>query len=46
MKEELPEYEVEEITLEQAILLMATEEEKQMTDYSKTSAKLVQYLAA
>jgi len=46
MNELIPEYEVEEISLEQAILLVATEEEKAKTDYSKASAIIVQYLAA
>ena len=46
MNETILEYEVEEISLEQAVLLLATEEEKINTDYSKTSAKVVEYLAA
>ena len=46
MNETIPEYEVEEISLEQAVLLLATEEEKIKTDYSKASAKVVEYLAA
>lgn len=46
MKETLPEYEVEELTLEQAILLLATEEEKRTTDYRKTSERLLEQFAA
>ncbi|MGD8782811.1 MAG: hypothetical protein PVG75_00155 [Thioalkalispiraceae bacterium] len=46
MNETLPMYDVEEISLEEAVLLLATEEEKQRTDYSKTSARVVEYLAA
>lgn len=46
MNEPIPEYEVEELTLEQAILLLATEEEKNSTDYSKTSERLLEQFAA
>lgn len=46
MNESLPMYEVEELSLEEAVLLMASEEEKQKTDYSKSSARLIEYLAA
>lgn len=46
MNETLPDYEVEELSLEQAVLLLATEEEKEKTDYSKTSAWLAEHLAA
>lgn len=46
MNEAIPQYEVEELSLEQAVLLLATEEEKEKTDYSKTSAWLAQQLAA
>jgi len=46
MNETIPMYDVKEISLEEAVLLLATEEEKQRTDYSKTSAKVVEYLAA
>lgn len=46
MDETLPEYVVEEISLEQAVLLLATEEEKRSTDYSKTSHWLAEQLAA
>lgn len=42
----LPMYEVEELSLEEAVLLLASEEEKEKTDYSKSSARLIQYLAA
>jgi len=43
---DLPMYEVAELSLEEAVLLMASEEEKEKTDYSKSSARLIQYLAA
>ena len=46
MWDELPKYDVEELTLEQAVLLLATEEEKNTTDYSKTSERLIEKLAA
>ena len=46
MNESIPDYEVKELSLEQAILLLATEEEKQKTDYSKSSARLIEHLAA
>lgn len=46
MQEELPGYVVEELTLEQAVLLLASEEEKQTTDYSKTSERLIEKFAA
>ena len=42
----LPMYEVEELSLEEAVLLLASEEEKDKTDYSKSSARLIQCLAA
>jgi len=46
MSETIPSYVVEEISLEEAVLLLATEEEKNKTDYSKTSARIVECLAA
>ncbi len=46
MNNQLPMYEVKELSLEEAILLLATEEEKTTTDYSKTSARLIEQLAA
>lgn len=46
MDETIPGYEVEEISLEEAVLLLATEDEKHKTDYSKTSARVIEYLAA
>ena len=46
MQESLPEYPVEELTLEQAILLLATEEEKRTTDFSRTSERLIESYAA
>lgn len=44
--EQLPKYEVEELTFEQAVLLLATEEEKHKTDYSQTSERLIETYAA
>lgn len=41
-----PEYEVEELTFEQAVLLLATEEEKHNTDYSRASERLIETYAA
>ncbi len=46
MQDELPNYQVEELTLEQAVLLLASEEEKQTTDYSRTSELLLEKFAA
>ena len=46
MNDSLPLYEVKELSLEEAVLLLATEEEKQKTDYSKSSARLIEHLAA
>jgi len=46
MNETIPKYDVEELSLEQAVLLLATEDEKKKTDYSMTSAKVIEYLAA
>lgn len=46
MQEELPKYEVEELTFEQAVLLLATEEEKHNTDYTKASERLIDTYAA
>lgn len=45
MREELPEYEVQELTFEQAVLLLATEEEKYQTDYSRASERLIETYA-
>ncbi|MDX1824021.1 MAG: hypothetical protein R3354_04850 [Thiohalomonadales bacterium] len=44
-QENLPLYEVEELSLEDAILAMATEQEKYQTDYSATSERLMQLVA-
>ncbi|MGW8229122.1 MAG: hypothetical protein ACWGOW_09480 [Gammaproteobacteria bacterium] len=44
-EENPPLYEIEELSLEDAILLMATEQEKYQTDYSVTSMRLMQLLA-
>jgi len=46
MLEDIPNYDVEELTLEQAVLLLATEEEKRSTDFTKTSERLLTQLAA
>lgn len=46
MNETIPNYEVKEISLEEAVLLLASEEEKNKTDYSKSSARIVECLAA
>lgn len=46
MKDQLPIYDVEELSLEEAVLMLATDEEKQTTDYRKTSEQLVQKFAA
>ena len=44
-EENPPLYEVEELSLEDAILLMASEQEKYQTDYSATSMRLMQLVA-
>ena len=44
-EENLPLYEVEEVTLEEAILMMASEQEKYQTNYSATSERLMQLVA-
>ena len=41
-EENIPLYEVEELSLEDAILLMASEQEKYQTDYSATSERIMQ----
>lgn len=41
-----PIYEVEELSIEEAVLLLATEEEKQQTVYTKTSARLLHEMCA
>jgi hypothetical protein len=46
MNDQLPIYEVEELSLEEAILMLATDEEKQTTDYRKTSEQLIEKFAA
>lgn len=46
MNNQLPMYEVEELSLEEAVLLLATDEEKQSTDYSRTSEQLIEKFAA
>jgi hypothetical protein len=44
-EENIPLYEVEELSLEDAILLMATDQEKYQTDYSATSERIMQLVA-
>lgn len=43
--EHIPVYEVEELTLEEAILALATEHEKQQTVYAQASERLMQLVA-
>lgn len=45
-QESLPIYEVEEVSFEQAVLLLASEEEKSQTDYRKSSERLLELCAA
>ena len=42
---ELPIYDVQEVSLEEAILLLATEEEKFETIYTETSERLLKMCA-
>lgn len=42
---ELPVYEVQEVTLEEAILMMASEREKYETIYTETSERLLKMCA-
>jgi hypothetical protein len=44
-EEEIPLYDVEELSLEDAILLLASEQEKYLTDYSASSERLLQLVA-
>ena len=44
-KDTLPLYEVQEVSLEQAILLMASEEEKEQTIYRESAEKIMQLVA-
>lgn len=44
-EEQLPVYEVEELSLEDAILMMATEQEKYLTDYTATTERFLEYVA-
>lgn len=46
MNNPLPMYEVEELSLEEVVLMLATEEEKQTTDFSRTSEQVIQKFAA
>ena len=41
----LPVYDVEELSLEQAILMMASEEEKEQTIYSQTAERILKLCA-
>lgn len=41
MNDELPTYEVEELSLEQAVVMLASDEEKYRTDYRQTSEWLL-----
>ncbi len=43
--EELPLYEVEEVSLEEAILMLASEDEKYRADYRESSERLLQFVA-
>jgi len=42
---ELPTYDVQEVTLEEAILLLATDEEKFETIYTETSERVLKICA-
>jgi len=44
-EEEIPLYDVEELSLEDAILLLASEQEKYLTDYRASSERLLQLVA-
>lgn len=43
--ETIPLYEVEELSLEEAILALASEQEKQQTIYTRASERLMQLVA-
>lgn len=45
-EDSIPVYEVEELTLEQAILALASEQEKQQTIYTAASERLMELLVA
>jgi len=45
-EEELPLYEVEELSLEDAILLIATEQERQQADFRQSSERLLLQMAS
>ncbi len=45
-EEELPLYEVEELSLEDAILLIATDQEKQQADFRHSSERLLLQMAS
>ena len=42
---DIPVYEVEELTLEEAILAIASEQEKQQTIFTESSERLLQWVA-
>jgi len=44
-EEQLPLYDVEELSLEDAILLLATEQEKYQADYRATTERVLEYVA-
>jgi hypothetical protein len=46
MNDELPVYDVEELSLEQAVVLLASEEEKYRADYRQTSERLLKLCPA
>lgn len=43
--EMIPVYEVEELSLEEAVLAMSTEEERYEADFSKSSERLLELVA-
>lgn len=46
MIEQPPSYDVSELSLEEVVLLLATDEEKTKTDYSQTSRQVLEKFAA
>jgi hypothetical protein len=44
-EEQLPLYQVEEVSLEDAILMLATEQEKYQTDYTATAERFLEFVA-
>ena len=45
LQENIPVYEVEEVSLEQAILLIASEREKEQTIYRESAERMLQLCA-